>query len=390
MMVAKQSKQILVTPVYKANWEALTHSGKRYIVNEGGTRSGKTYSITQVLITYASKYPNTRISVCSHSLPHLKRGAMRDFDQIIREWGMYDENRHNKTDNVFHFLNGSYIEFIGLEESEKARGSGRDVLFVNEANLVSKPLFDQLDMRTTKTVILDLNPSDFDIWCYQVADSKDAVKIHSTYKNNITNIPQKQVEVIESYRDADPLMWQVFGLGLRGTSEEQIYTHWRTCEDLPHKGESYFGLDFGYNVATALVKVETYEGANYIEEMVYQTKLTTADLIERLKSLEIGKAEIFCDAAEPKTIEELCRAGFNAKPSDKDVTEGIRKVKSMPLFITKNSTNLISELKSYKWKTDRNGRKLDEPVKENDHAVDAARYAIFTKNLAFKFKVLVA
>jgi phage terminase large subunit len=389
-MTASLSKRFKVTPVYTANYRALKESEKRYIVNEGGTRSGKTYSTVQVLITWASNVSKQKITIVSRSLPHLKSGALRDFLEIMDIWGLYSEANHNKTDQIYSFKNKSYIEFVGLEDPDKARGPGRDLLYVNEANMISKALFDQLDMRTRNKVIIDLNPSDFDVWCYHIADGNDAIKIHSTYRNNLSNLPQKQIEVIESYRDADPLMWQVFGLGLRGTSQEQIYTHWKVTDALPCKGSVCYGLDFGYNVPSALVKIETYEGANYAEEIIYQTKLTTGDLIEKLKSIGINRADvIYCDAAEPKTIEELTRAGFNAKPAHKDVTEGIRKVKSMPLYITRQSENLIKELKTYKWKTDKNGKVLDEPVKENDHISDALRYAIFTSQGQFKFKILV-
>ena len=150
------------SPIYKRNQNALLHSGKRYICNEGGARSGKTYSIIQLLIGVAENWKNMAITVCSHSLPHLKRGALRDFLEIMDRWGLYDEQAHNHTDQVYNFPTGSYIEFIGLEDPGKARGPGRDILFVNEANLISKALFDQLDMRTRKKVIIDLNPSDFD------------------------------------------------------------------------------------------------------------------------------------------------------------------------------------------------------------------------------------
>lgn len=151
------------------------------------------------------------------------------------------------------------------------------------------------------------------------------------------------------------------------------------------------GQDFGFNVPSALVRVEMYEGQIYVEQVLHETKLTTTDLIERYKDLGIGKnVEIFCDSAEPKTIEELRRAGYNAKEADKDVTEGIRKVKSLPLHITKGSSDLLKEIKSYKWKTDVNGRPVkdkdrDEPVKFNDHQMDALRYAIFTKLSKPKF-----
>jgi phage terminase large subunit len=389
-VITQSPPKVKVTPVYAANWKALNLSDKRYIVNEGGSRSGKTYSIVQVLISYAIKNKGTKITIVSRSLPHLKSGAMRDFLEIMDVWGYYKESNHNKTDHIYNFPNKSYIEFVGLEDPDKARGPGRDLLYINEANMISKPLFDQLDMRTRYKSIIDLNPSDFDVWCYDIADGNNAVTIHSTYLNNISNLPKPQIEVIESYHDADPLMWQVFGLGLRGTSQEQIYTHWKVTDEIPAKGSVCYGLDFGYNVPSALVKIETYEGANYAEEIIYQTKLTTGDLIEKMKSIGINRSDvIYCDAAEPKTIEELIRAGFNAKPAHKDVTEGIRKVKSMPLYITRNSENLIKELKTYKWKTDKNGKVLDEPVKENDHISDALRYAIFTSQGQFKFKILV-
>lgn len=333
----------------------------------------------QILIVYCHQFAGTRVTVCSHSLPHLKRGSLRDFLVIMQDWNLYSEKDHNKTEQLYQFANGSYIEFFGLEEGDRARGAGRDILFVNEANLVKKSVFDQLNMRTTKKVIIDLNPSDFDCWCYAVADGPNAVKIVSTYKDNAKNLTPEQIGVIESYKDADPLMWQVFGLGQRGTSAEQIYTHWRVCDQLPGKGEVFYGLDFGYNVPSALVKCEYFEGAIYAEELLYQPKLTTNDLCEVIKPMHLEYGEIFCDAAEPKTIEELYRMGLNVKPADKDVTEGIRKVKSMPLFVTANSKNLRSELGSYKWKLDKDDNVLDEPVKMNDHACDALRYAVFTK-----------
>ena len=373
-------KNVQLTRPADSTIQALLHSSKRYIVNEGGARSGKTFGTMQVLIYYAVAHQNTKITIVSHALPHLKKGAMRDFLDIMEQWEWYDENEHNKTDNVYHFNNGSYIEFFGLEDAGKARGPGRDILFINEANLISKALFDQLDMRTTKKVIIDLNPADYDCWCYSVADGEDAVKIHSTYKDN-PYLSKPQIQVIESYQYADETMWQVFGLGLRGTSKEQIYTHWRLVDSIP-EGSVFYGLDFGYNVETALVRVTLHEGNVYVKQMLYKTKLTTADLVNELQSLAIRPTdEIFCDAAEPKTIEELYRNGFNAKPADKDVTEGIRKVKSYPLFIHKDSTAIIDEIKKYRWKKDKEDKVLDEPDKAagNDHTLDAMRYAIFTK-----------
>ena len=358
---------------------ALLHSDKRYICHEGGARSGKTFGILQALIWWADSQPKTKISVVSHSLPHLKRGAMRDFLDIMNSWEWYDEASHNKTDGVYWFDSGSYIEFIGLEDPGRARGPARDVLFVNEANLISKPLFDQLDMRTTQKVITDLNPADFDCYAYTIADGDNAVRIVSTYRDN-PHITPMQRAVIEGYKDADPMMWKVYGLGERGASQEQIYTHWRICDSIP-EGEVFYGLDFGYRNPTAIVQVTLHDGSAYVRELLYQSNLTTNDLADLMPTFGIQPYdEVFCDAAEPKSIEELHRCGWNVKPADKDVYAGIMKVKSLPLYVHAASTNLIAELKTYKWKTDKDGQVIDkEPVKLNDHATDAMRYAIFTK-----------
>ena len=361
--------------------EAL-ENGWPIIVNEGGARSGKSYGIIQCLIFLATK-SKLRISIVSHSLPHIKRGAYRDFRQIMEDWHIWSDDDFSYSEYIYTFKNGSYIELFGLEEPGKARGPGRDILFVNEANLISKILFDQLAMRTTGQILLDLNPAEFDSWCYQIADDPANKCIHSTYKDNIENLSPTQISYIEAYKDAgDPYMWEVYGLGLRGKSTESVYTNWKMCKEIPLRGEVFYGQDFGYKVASALVQVELYENAIYANELLYQTNLTTNDLIETYKVLGMTKTgEIYCDAAEPKTIEEMYRAGYNVKPAEKDVWAGIQKVKSMPLYITENSINLLHELKNYKWKTDKDGviKPTEEPVKLNDHLLDALRYAVFTK-----------
>jgi phage terminase large subunit len=357
--------------------------GYQIICNEGGSRSGKSYSVIQILVSIATTIPNIRISIVSHSLPHIKRGAFRDLQHILKDTGNWFDDWMKWTDFVYSFPNGSYIELFGLEDEGKARGPGRDILFINEANLINKILFDQLAMRTTGTIFMDWNPAEFRSWVYDIADNTKNKKIHSTYLDNIYNLSQQQIDYIESYKDLpDDFMWKVYGLGERGASKELIYTAWKIADEFPNKGQTFYGLDFGYTVPTALVKVEHYESANYVKELLYSPKLTISDIISKLKELNLSRSdEIFCDAAEPKTIEELTRAGFNCKPANKDVWAGIMKVKSYPLHIVQNSNNLKSELQSYKWKTDKNGEiAADEsPVKENDHLLDAMRYAIFTK-----------
>jgi phage terminase large subunit len=370
------------TPVFTANLDAYESGRYRVISNEGSTRSSKTYSEIQ-LAAWVSLNPKIygikEFSVVSPSLPHLKKGARKDFLDIANEWNFFNEDDFNRTDNIYTFPGGSYIEFFGAEDAGKVRGPGRDILIVNEANLIPEETYIQLALRTREVIFLDYNPADEYNYVYKITDKPGNKKIHSTYLNNKGNLSKAQIEEIESLKDADENLWKVYGLGLRGTSSETIYTHWKQA-NMPGKGEVWYGQDFGYNVQSALIKVELYEGAIYADEVLYETKLTTTDLIEQYKILGIDRhKEIFCDAAEPKTIEELRRAGFNAKPADKDVTEGIRKVKAMPLYITPKSVNLIKELRSYKWRTDKDGKVLDEPVKFMDHASDALRYAVFTK-----------
>lgn len=357
--------------------------GYPIIVNEGGARSGKTYGEIQCGIILATERPKFRVSIVSHSLPHIKRGAYRDFREIMEKWQLWDDNCFSYTEFVYTFKNGSYIELFGLEDEGKARGPGRDLLIINEGNLIKKMLFDQLAMRTTGQILIDLNPADFDSWCYTVADDSRNKCIHSTYQDNRQNLTDSQVSYIEAYKDsADPYMWEVYGLGLRGKSTQVVYTHWKLCDTLPMRGEIFCGQDFGYAVPAATVRVELYEGAIYADELIYATHKTNPELVELYRSVDMSKSiEIFCDNAEPKTIEEIYRYGYNVKPADKDVWAGIQKIKSMPLYITKKSENLIAEIKNYKWKTDKDGiiKPTEEPVKINDHALDALRYAVFTK-----------
>ena len=376
--------EVLYTSVFEKNLDALKSGQYRVIANQGSTRSGKTYSVSQLLALYIPFNAKKSISIVSPSLPHLKRGARRDFLEILETAGIYSDEAFNKTDNIYHYPNGSYVEFFGAEEPGKVRGPGRDILFVNEANLLPFSVYTQLALRTRETIILDFNPVDESSWVYEVADKPGNLLIHSTYKDN-PFLPKEQVDEIEGLKGADENLWQVFGLGLRGKSSELIYTHWKTCKELPMRGEVFMGLDFGFNVATALVRLELFEDAIYADEILYEKRLTTNDLIERFNGLNVFKTtEIYCDNAEPKTIEELRRAGYNAIPADKDVTEGIRKVKSKPLYITERSASILKEIKGYKWRTDADGRIVrdkdkDEPVKFNDHAMDAIRYGVFTK-----------
>jgi phage terminase large subunit len=377
-MIVEKELVIDTTSIVAEVKEALD-AGYPIIVNEGGSGSGKTYGTIQLLIFLALEQPSQRISVVSHSLPHLKRGALRDFKLIMQSWEMWDDDKWSATNFIYTFENDSYIEFIGLEDEGKARGPRRDYLFVNEANLISKQVFDQLAMRTAKQCIIDLNPADFNCWCYDVADDPKNKKIHSTYLDNIENLSANQITYIEAYKNLpDDFMWKVYGLGLRGAAKELIFTQWKVVKELPNKGDVIYGIDFGFTAPCAMVRVELYDGCAYVEELLYKSGMTITDVSNYLKTLEIGNKPIYADAAEPKSIEEIKRYGFNIHKADKDVWAGILKLKSMPIFVLDNSHNLKSELSSYKWKKDANDNLLEEPVKMHDHLIDSFRYAVFT------------
>lgn len=395
------NRQIRYTPVFEANKQAYL-ARKRYISNQGSSRSSKSYSIMQLLTQIGQRENNTSISVVSPSLPHLKRGAMRDFLGIMGDGvdafgrvngqGLYRIDDHNKTDNIYNFGKGSYMEFFGAENEGKVRGPGRKILFINEANLISFELFTQLALRTTGTIFIDYNPADLNSWVYEIAKRNNSRFIHSTYLNNKGNLPKHQIEEIEYLREADANLWRVYGLGLKGASSETIYTSWMIVKQMPDilDSESY-GLDFGYNHPSVLMRVGVKDNKCYADEMLYESGLTPSQLAVKLVELGMNKGQvIWCDHSRPDAIRELRLAGIDAREAKKDVEDGILTVKSRPLYFTERSTNTIKEVKSYKWKKNKDGVVLDEPVKFLDDAMDALRYAIFSVYQRFKRKTATA
>jgi len=360
-------------------YDYLLKSGKRITVMQGGARSGKTYNILLFFVIKLLNETGKVLTVCRDSLPSIKGSVLRDFLDILLKMEIYSEDNHNKTENTY-VLNGNLIEFVSVDQPHKIRGRRRNYLFLNEANELNYDSWMQLVFRTEEKIVLDYNPSDEYHWIYEQVVPRDDCDFYiTTYLDN-PFISKELIDEIERLELADVNYWRVYGLGQRGISQDTIYTHWQMCKEMPGKGEVFYGQDFGYNVESALVKVEFYEGAMYWEEMLYQTRLTTNDLIDEYRILGIHRSdEIYADSAEPKTIEEIARAGYNIQEADKEVLEGIRMIKSMPLYITERSTNIMKEIKNYKWKVDRDGKRLDEPVKFRDHAMDAGRYGVFTK-----------
>ena len=360
-------------------FEILTESDKRITVMQGGSRSGKTYNILIWFIVKLLQESGKTLTIVRQSLPSIKGSVLRDFVDILLKLGIYDENNHNKTEQIYT-MNGNTIEFVSADQPQKIRGRARTYLFCNEANELTYEAWMQLIMRTEGKIVIDYNPSDISSWIYDNVIPRDDADFYITTFRDNPFLAKELVDELERLKDADPNYWQIYGLGERGLSQDLIFTHFKTTENMPDDGEVVYGLDFGFNNPSSLVKVIFNDGVAYVKEMLYETRLTTNDLVDKIKQLGLTSYdEIYCDAAEPKTIEEMVRNGFNAKPANKDVTEGIRMVKGTPLCIDQDSVHLLKELRGYRWKTDRNGNKLDQPVKFNDHATDAMRYAIFSK-----------
>jgi len=246
-----------------------------------------------------------------------------------------------------------------------------------------------LNLRTEKQVYMDFNPSDEYHWIYDhILTRKDCAFIQSTYRDN-PFLEKRRVQEIELLRNMDQNYWRIYGLGERGISELKIYSHWQYCDKLPdNPDEIIYGLDFGYNNATALVKIPIKDQNIFTQELIYKSYLTNAQLIEEIKSKNVGNGVIYADCAEPQRIEEIRKAGFNVKAADKDVNKGIDAVKTHAWYITKESVNTLKEVKSYAWK-EKDGKALDEPVKVNDHLMDAIRYAVHTHFLKPKVQLFL-
>jgi phage terminase large subunit len=359
----------------------LVQASERVVISQGGTSSSKTYSMLQLLYLIAFKKQGVIISVVSETLPHLKRGAMRDFFKILLADGLYSEKNHDKTNNIYR-IGESMIEFFSADSGDKVRGARRDYLFINECNNVSFETYNQLEVRTKNQIFLDYNPShEFWVHEYLLRDEINHRFIKSTYRDN-PYLDANIVKSIESRRLTDANWWRVFGEGELGFSESIIFTHWKQCKVVPN-GNVVYGLDFGYNHPTVLVKVTESDGVYYAEQLLYESHLTNQQLIEKLKALIPNKtADIWADYSRPEQIREIYLAGFNIKDANKDVKKGIDSVKSKELFIHESSIEGIKEMRSYSWKKDRNDKMLEEPIKANDDFVDALRYAIHSSTYA--------
>jgi len=363
-----------------ATYYHVRNSKKRIQVHQGGTRSGKTYSILTALVELCYKNSGLVITICRKTFPALRATAMRDFFTILENEEAYNPELHNKSEATYQ-LWGNLVEFISVDQPQKVRGRKRDVLFINEANEITLEDWRQLILRTTERVIVDFNPSDEFHWLYDLPERDDCDFFKTTYKDN-PFLPESVLLEIERFKEADENFWRVYGLGERGTSRSTIFTHWKEIDQIPNEFKLLnIGLDFGYtNDPTAIVRVYTDGHSFAVDELCYATRLTNSDIAKSLRDNGVNRSDVVvCDSAEPKSIDEIHGHGFNthgARKGRDSVRSGIQFLHSRPLLITARSVNLIKELRNYKWKEDKNGKQLNEPVDQFNHAIDAMRYAI--------------
>ena len=361
------------TIVFEKNYDALYNNEARFIINEGGSRSSKTYSLCQLIMVYCLQNPQKVVSIIRKTFPALRATAMRDFLEVLKEAGIYDKSSHNMSEHIYTFPNGSIVEFFSVDDEQKIRGRKRHVAWCNEANELFLDDFTQLNMRTEQKLIFDYNPSDSTSWLYELPKD-ESVLIKSTYRDN-PFLPDSIKRQIEDLKRTDEALYQIYALGEHAISKSNIYSNWTF---LPHRPARFtqfvYGLDFGYNHPSALMRVYWHEKDIFIEPVIYESYLTTSNLIDRMASLDVEKeTEIIADYARPEIIAEMNNAGYNVLNANKVVKKGIDNIKTFGVFALADK-NLEKEYQNYKWK--KIGDTItDEPVKLFDDAMDAVRYA---------------
>ena len=369
-----------VTFTFEKLLNAFVNPRYRGIASKGGTRSGKTRAVLQMLHILAKTNPNPLVISCvAATFPMVKRGMLRDFKAMVAAEGDWDENRFNKTESTYEYESGTIIEFFSCDNAGKVHGPARDILFINEAQGIPREIYRQLDIRTRKKVIIDFNPVR-KFWGETEFAGDRYVTIHSTYLDNPYLTPE-QVHAIEKNK-GDENWWRVYGEGMTGGVEGNVYPEYEVIDEMPevYTGRC-LGLDFGFtNDPTAIVDIR-FEGYNlFLDLLMYETGLTNSQIGDYLTGQAINRIVTVCDSAEQKSIVELQRAKVKATPAIKgkgSIASGIQQVKTFKLYVTKRSTHMMDELDNYKWvKDELNDTYTNVPIDAWNHSLDAMRYGV--------------
>jgi len=368
--------------LFKQNYNAAAS----VIVNQGGTSSGKTYAIEQVLFCLACENPKQVITVVGQDIPNLKAGALRDALNIYNSSDQIKAmvKSYNKSDRVFEFHNGTLIEFKSYDNAQDAKSGKRDYLFINEANGITYDIYTELALRTRERVFIDYNPN-YNFWVHDHVIGKPGVQLIISDHRHNPFIKQTMRDKVESLKAVDIELWKVYARGLTGKVSGLVFDNWHICNEIPSDAKRIAaGLDFGFtNDETGCLQVYTQNGELWVDEMFYETGLTNTDIAARLTSAGISKStEIIADSAEPKSIEELKRLGWNVKGAKKgpdSIKNSIDILRRHKINITRRSINLRHEIARYKWRIDRSGKTINEPVDAYNHLIDPLRYIALNK-----------
>jgi len=373
---------VLTTAIKK-----LARLKQRIKVVRGGTSAGKTFGILPLLIDKAIKEPLLEISVVSESIPHLRRGALKDFLKIMMALNRYKDDQFNKSTLKYTFANGSYIEFFSADQPDKLRGARRNILYVNECNNIEFDAYYQMAIRTSGDVWLDYNPASTFWVDKEILTQPNVDFITLTYLDNeaLSDTIVKEIETAKTKALTSTYWanwWQVYGLGQTGSLEGVCITDWKEI-DLPKDARVLcYGMDFGYtNDPTSLVTMYKYNDAYIFDEVIYKKGLLNSEISNLLKANSVEDI-IYADSAEPKSIAELNSYGHNVLPVSKgkdSIVYGLNLINQNKIYVTSRSKNLINELRNYIWLTDKSGVKMNKPIDAYNHAIDAMRYAIMSQ-----------
>lgn len=373
--------------------ETARRNGYTTVSEQGSSRSAKTYNTVIWIVCQCLSVPRTTVSICRSTLPSLKGSVLRDFIEVLQRIGEYSDKCYNKTDLIYTFQNGSWVEFFSCDNETKLRGRKRKILFVNEANELKYLEWQQLQLRTTQFSIIDYNPSFSDEhWICDVNKDPRTYHFISTYKDN-PFLEQKVIDEIESLKRKNFSLWQIYGLGLQAQVEGLVFRNVEVVERITetfYRRRRFIGMDFGYtNDPTAIVDVLIEEETKtiYIDEICYRTSMLTSDIIAELKPQ--GQVKIVSESADPRLVQEIYRAGINIHSVVKypgSIEAGITKMQEYKLVITKRSTNVIKEFRNYTYQQDKEGKWLNTPIDVWNHAIDAIRYVVMSELLGGRRK----